>query len=367
MTASIEIAPYRLRPLRLSDGADIHRLVNDWSVVRMLSHLPFPYPRELADRWIGSTIQRQSAGQAWHFGICDDKALIGCIGVSLDAPGRAARIGYWLGRAHWGRGIATLCVTRIVAWAFETLPASQILADVAQDNPASIALLRRLGFSEAGRTTIAFLSRGGEPCPVLTMSLARSGFSSVAARLGTVSAETSADHDPGMTPRPTGPATATAMPAASGAGTVPDGIATKRPASAAPRILLVVAAVLVDRENRVLIARRPPGKPLAGLWEFPGGKVEHNESPEQALIRELHEELGVDLSAGCIAPLTFVSENSGGRHLLMPLFICRRWRHDPVGREGQELAWVSPEALHAYPMPNPDRPLIPLLQELLSG
>ena len=131
------------------------------------------------------------------------------------------------------------------------------------------------------------------------------------------------------------------------------------------RIVLVAAVALVDADGRVLIARRPDGKPMAGLWEFPGGKVEAGERPETALLRELKEELGVDASEACLAPLTFASHSYSDFHLLMPLFVCRRWQGMVTAREKQELAWVKPLKLRDYPMPPADIPLIPHLIDLL--
>jgi 8-oxo-dGTP diphosphatase len=130
-------------------------------------------------------------------------------------------------------------------------------------------------------------------------------------------------------------------------------------------VVLVSAVALIDADGRVLLAQRPPGKSLAGLWEFPGGKVEKGESPEAALIRELREELGIDTWKSCLAPLTFASHAYDDFHLLMPLFACRRWEGIPVAREGQTLAWVRPEKLRDYPMPPADLPLIPILRDWL--
>jgi 8-oxo-dGTP diphosphatase len=130
-------------------------------------------------------------------------------------------------------------------------------------------------------------------------------------------------------------------------------------------LILVVACALVDADKRVLIAQRPEGKALAGLWEFPGGKVAPGERPEHALIRELHEELGIDVSEPCLAPLTFASHAYEAFHLLMPLYICRRWEGQVMAREGQNLAWVRVTKLRDYPMPPADLPLIPHLIDLL--
>ena len=131
------------------------------------------------------------------------------------------------------------------------------------------------------------------------------------------------------------------------------------------RLVLVSAVALVDADGRILLAQRPAGKPLAGLWEFPGGKVNPGETPEMALIRELSEELGIDVAASCLAPFTFASYTYPDFHLLMPLYICRKWSGIPTAREGQRLAWVRPARLGDYPMPPADPPLVAMLRDLL--
>jgi len=130
-------------------------------------------------------------------------------------------------------------------------------------------------------------------------------------------------------------------------------------------VVLVVAVALVDADGRVLLAERPAGKPMAGLWEFPGGKVREGETPEAALIRELKEELGIDVTAGCLAPFTFASHGYEDFHLLMPLYVCRRWQGMVTPHEGQRLAWVRPPRLADYPMPPADKPLVAMLRDLL--
>ena len=131
------------------------------------------------------------------------------------------------------------------------------------------------------------------------------------------------------------------------------------------KLLLVVACALIDADRRVLIAQRPEGKSLAGLWEFPGGKVEPGESPEAALIRELEEELGISTRTACLAPVSFASHSYDNFHLLMPLYACRKWQGDPVPREHTALKWVRPQQLRDYPMPPADEPLIAALCDLL--
>jgi 8-oxo-dGTP diphosphatase len=131
------------------------------------------------------------------------------------------------------------------------------------------------------------------------------------------------------------------------------------------KVVSVAACALIDADGRVLLAQRPEGKSMAGLWEFPGGKIEAGETPEQSLIRELEEELGIVVKEACLAPLTFASHSYPDFHLLMPLYVCRRWDGMVTAREGQQLAWVRPNRLRDYPMPPADVPLIPHLTALL--
>jgi 8-oxo-dGTP diphosphatase len=131
------------------------------------------------------------------------------------------------------------------------------------------------------------------------------------------------------------------------------------------KVVSVAACALIDADGRVLLAQRPEGRSMAGLWEFPGGKIEAGETPEQSLIRELEEELGITVKEACLAPLTFASHSYADFHLLMPLYVCRRWDGMVTAREGQSLAWVRPNRLRDYPMPPADVPLIPHLIALI--
>ncbi|WP_240775180.1 bifunctional GNAT family N-acetyltransferase/(deoxy)nucleoside triphosphate pyrophosphohydrolase [Neokomagataea tanensis] len=305
----------------------------------MLSRIPFPYPRDLADKWIASTVTDSQNGNAYHFAITRDGLLLGVVGLTRLDEKNSATLGYWMGPHLWGQGITTRAAQRVTEWAFNYLKLSRLTADVSVDNPASAAVLRKIGFREIGEGKRRFVSRGQE-CPVTLFE-----------KIPT--AQTSG-HDVDDTP--TQEAQAETTPPASSAPQLPP----------KNRTLLVVAAALINQDGHILLAQRPEGKPLAGLWEFPGGKVEPNESPEQALIREMQEELGIDLKGACLSPFTFVSADVGKFHLLMPLYVVRRWRGQPSGKEGQALAWVKAEDLKRYPMPDPDVPLIPLLQELLG-
>ena len=313
-----------LRPLKAADAESLHRLVNDWEVTRTLAVVPFPYPRELADEWIASTVKEIAAGTAFHLAITGDEVgqevLVGVVGLQLDKPTRTGRLGYWVGRRFWGHGVATEAAGRMVSWALANLDLDRVQADVDKENPASAGVLHRIGFTQTHEATRDFPARGGSR-PVWHFEIDRDGV------FGAVQA----------------PAIQT--------GDKP--------------LLLVAACALIDPDGRILLARRPEGKKMAGLWEFPGGKLNPGETPEVALIRELKEELGIDVSAACLAPFAFASHAYGSFHLLMPLFLCRRWKGTPTGRENQTLAWVWPRKLTEYEMPPADKPLIPLLRDFL--
>jgi 8-oxo-dGTP diphosphatase len=313
-----------LRALKPEDAESLHRLVNNWEVTRTLTVVPFPYPRELADKWIASTLKELAEGTAYQLAITGDEAgqevLVGVIGLHVDRATRLGRLGYWVGRRFWGHGVATEAAKRLVSWALANLDIDRIQAHVDKENPASAAVLRHVGFHQIGESVRDFPARGGSR-PVWDFEADR----------GDIFGETEA------------PATAT--------GDKP--------------VLLVVACALVDPDGRILLARRPEGKKLAGLWEFPGGKVNPSETPEAALIRELKEEIGIDVAASCLAPFTFASYAYDTFHLLMPLYLCRRWRGTPMGRENQTLAWVRPSRLNEFEMPPADKPLIPLLRDFL--
>ncbi len=321
-----------LRPLELDDAEAMHRLVNDWEVTRTLAVVPFPYPRSLADEWIVSTREQLAAGSAYNLAIAgregEQETLVGVVGLRVDAPARRGTLGYWVGRRFWGHGVATEAAGRLARWAFANLDIERIAADVATDNAASAAVLRKVGFRQTGEARKPFLARGGE-VDVFVFEAARDDLFGV----------------PQATPDlPAEPAEA---------------------AADAKPLVLVAACALIDADGRVLLARRPEGKAMAGLWEFPGGKLGPGETPEHALIRELREELGIDVATACLAPFAFASHAYERFHLMMPLYLCRRWRGRPQPREGQTLAWVRPAKLADYPMPPADAPLVPLLRDFL--
>ncbi len=312
-----------LRPFRAEDAGPLRRLISEWAIVRNLAAVPYPYEPEHAEAWIESARAQSAAGSAYHLAVAraDSGELVGGIGLRVDPAARQGQLGYWIGRHHWRQGYATEAAARLAGWGLANLSLDTLLAEVAADNPASLAVLRRVGFRPTGEATRDFPARGGET-RVVTLTAGR--------------------HEIFGSPA-----------------------APKAAVGGARAILLVAACALIDADGRVLLARRPEGKKLAGLWEFPGGKVDEGETPEAALIRELHEELGIDVSAACLAPFAFASHGYDGFHLLMPLYLCRRWQGTPQAREGQALAWVRPNRLHTYKMPPADEPLVPMLRDFL--
>lgn len=306
-----------LRPLVAADAPVFHRLINDWEICRRLPDAPFPYPAQLASGWIEAAAHDREHRRAEQFALVEAAggALIGVAGLRLAKGQKSAELGYWLGRAYWGQGYGLEAARRLVDWGFAGLPIGQMTAMVAADNDVSVALLSRLGFAQSGKGTKEFSCRPGQKMPVKHFTLARD-------------VPVAASEEPG-------------------------------------RVVLVVAVALIDAQGRILLARRPEGKKMAGMWEFPGGKMDAGETPEAALARELQEELGIEVAASDLAPFVFASHPYDSFHLLMPVFLCRRWKGKPVPKEGQVLAWVAPDRLVEYPMPPADRPLIPMLRDFL--
>jgi 8-oxo-dGTP diphosphatase len=307
-----------LRPLRAEDAPAFHRLINDWDICRKLPDAPFPYPVELASEWIAAAGADREAGKAQQFALLEEASgvLIGCAGLRLARDGKSADLGYWLGRKFWRQGFGLEVAARLTSWGLAEMQISKITATVADDNEASLAVLARAGFTETGKGTKAFLCRAEAKLPVRHFAATRE------------------------MPKSAEPV-------------------------AKPPVILVAACALIDAGGKVLLARRPEGKKMAGLWEFPGGKIEPGETPEAALVRELKEELGIVVEAKNLAPFAFASHPYDSFHLLMPLYLCRRWQGKPQPREGQALAWVAPDRLVEYPMPAADRPLIPMLRDFL--
>ncbi len=376
--APLRTERFTLRALRPGDAEALHRLVNDWEVVRMLARLPFPYPRPLAGEFIASTRQQLVDGRGYHLAITGQdgaqEVFLGVAGLRLDGrQKRVASLGYWVGRAFWGHGVASEAAGRLARWAMANLDLDRLVASADTQNPASMAVLRRIGFREQGAGRESVL-RGGQRevrlftagreelfgTPDIASNVAPSTGPGSGREIGAGSFPAAAAGT-GATPGHA-PMHAPGNPPAS----TLDGAPANAPQPSPQRPLLLVAAcALVDADGRVLLARRPEGRPMAGLWEFPGGKLAPGETPEAALIRELREELGIDVAQSCLAAFAFASHAYERFHLLMPLYLCRRWRGTPVAREGQTLAWVRPARLSEYDMPPADKPLIPLLRDFL--
>lgn len=309
----IETARLRLRPLAETDAPAVAMLLDDWEVARNTSNIPFPYSLETAIEFVSKVAEETANGRAIVFAVEErlSRQLIGCVGSSI-CDGRA-EIGYWFGRAFWNKGYASEALARCLRLLFDDFAVEEAWASVLPGNPASRRVLDKAGFlfDETRRSELP--ARGIVD-----------------------------DLDYLILPRAT----------------------WLRQRSERP-LLLVVAAALVDADGRVLLAQRPPGKSMAGHWEFPGGKVKSGESPEEALIRELKEELGIDVGGSCLAPLAFASHDYETFHLMMPLYVCRRWEGIPRGCEGQTLAWAPPARLGDYPMPPADIPLVAHLRDWL--
>lgn len=325
-STSGKVASVALRPLAQDDAAIFHKLINDWEICRRLPEAPFPYPREQAEAWVAAAVAERTAGRAYEFALLDETGkMIGSAGLRLTSSRSSATLGYWIGRRFWRRGYGGAAVAQLLRWAFDELPVGTVAATVAADNEVSIAVLQRAGFIETGTGHAKFIGQPGANLPVCHFAITRESLA-----MQGMTAPESVIH---------------------AVSTMP--------------LVLVAACALIDRRGRILLARRPPGKKMAGLWEFPGGKLAPGETPEAALVREMKEELGITLKESDVAPFAFASHGYEQFHLLMPLYLARRWTGTPEPREGQSLAWVPPSRLDEYPMPPADRPLLPLLRDFL--
>jgi len=302
-----------LRAPRREDADALVELLADPAVARHTARIPHPYTRADAERFVAAAAKERAEASGIALAIEEraTNAAVGCIGGPF-APG-TAELGYWLGRPFWGRGYATEAVRRCLRLLFEDCDRGLVWAGAPTANPASRRVLEKAGMLFERHERIHFPARGAdEEVAVLTLDRER-----------------------------------------------------WRAAHAARPHGMVAAVALIDADGRVLLAERPAGKSMAGLWEFPGGKLDAGETPEAALVRELAEELGIDVAASCLAPIAFASHDYDTFHLLMPLYACRQWRGTVEPREGQRLAWVRPTRLADYPMPPADVPLVAALRDLL--
>ncbi|MGB0552344.1 MAG: bifunctional GNAT family N-acetyltransferase/(deoxy)nucleoside triphosphate pyrophosphohydrolase [Alphaproteobacteria bacterium] len=301
-------AQLRFRSLDERDLESLIEFAGDEEFARWTAAIPHPFSEADGRAYIEASQQENRLLFAVEEIASGD--FIGCI--RIDAEAGVGDIGYWVARPHWGKGYAVEAAKRITRLAFEALELKALEAEVMQGNLASEKVLLAAGFEKSGE---AVGTRGRyDGVATFRYQLAQRDWATNAAS------------------KPT---------------------------------LLVVAVAMVDADGRVLMAKRPAGKKLAGLWEFPGGKVSPGETPEAALIRELEEELGVDTRESCLAPFTFASHEYEDFRLLMPLYVCRVWQGTPQPKEGQELSWVRPVRMRDYPMPPADEPLVAMLCDLL--
>ncbi len=294
-----------LRPLLASDAAALFSLLDDHEIARQTPNLPCPYGYDMAVRWIAESRPSLYAGEEFLFGAFTRTcaSLAAVIKLALDPALPEAEIGYWVDARHRRRGIAGEAVRKVADFAFATLGLARLSAGVLDGNPASLRVLAKAGFRETRRGKI------GER----------------AASFHTLDAT---------------------------------------PAKGLP--LYVAAVAMIDDYGRVLIAKRPAGKAMAGLWEFPGGKVEPGERPRAALARELSEELALEATLSDLWPFAMASHRYPKFQLLMPLLLCRRWSGAPQPREGQAIAWATANALARFPIPAADAPLVEELSPLLA-
>jgi 8-oxo-dGTP diphosphatase len=296
-----------LRPPVEADADEIERYVSDPDIALPTANIPHPYPRGGAREWVALS----RGAFDWVIRRNEDGALVGAIGLQPPVAG-TAELGYWIGKPFWGQGYATEAAKAVIAHGFARMGLRAIEAGVRPVNVASIRVQEKAGLMLNREEKRPMPARGGpEMQPVRRITF---------------------DHWCVLNPAPT---------------------------------VFVVAVALIDRDGRVLIAQRPEGKSMAGLWEFPGGKVAAGETPEGALIRELKEELGIDTIASCLAPFTFASHRYEDFHLLMPLYLCRKWQGEVRALEHVALKWVRAARLGDYEMPPADKPLVAMLRDFL--
>jgi len=309
---ALETPRLRLRRLTEDDIDALVDIVSPWEVARYTSLIPHPYARSDAATFVEGALLDRNANTRHVFGIERriEGDLIGNIEVNMGTGDDT--FGYCLSMEHWGKGYVSEAAQALVRFAFQRAGKKELTAAVHPDNPASMRVLEKAGFAYSHINT----SIGGR-C------------SDVESRIYTLKAEDWFTRE-----------------------------------DAKPK-LLVTAVALIDTDGRVLMAQRPKGKSMAGLWEFPGGKVHDDETPEVALVRELKEELNIDITESCLAPFTFASHAYESFHLIMPLYLCRTWKGTVAGMEGQQLKWVRPMRLNQLPMPPADIPLVAMLMDFL--
>ena len=307
-----------IRLPKQTDAARLTELLSDPGVGTFFPNVPFPCRQEDAVAFIDSANGDTNfpIGDVFVIEIPGDRTVIGCIGVrpeDLSDGTIAGEIRCWIGRNSWGHGYATEAIEALLPYCFDSLALDRVTASVDGENTASRRVLEKVGFRATDIVDSWHPAQAAVRKPVFM---------------------------------------------------VLESVRWKATQSTL-LILTVVAVALLDGDDRVLVAQRPAGKSMAGLWEFPGGKIADGESPEAALIRELDEELGINIEQSCLAPFCFASHRYETFHLLMPLYLCRVWEGQPRGREGQALKWVAMENLADLAVPAADVPLVAMLRDYL--
>jgi 8-oxo-dGTP diphosphatase len=300
-----------LRPLNEKDAEELTRLANDKRVAQTLARLPHPYTLQDAHHFINYA--KKAIKEKNHINLAiirrADQALLGVIGLEEE-------VGYWLGHEYWGQGYGKEAMKALVHFAFLTLQKDKLSASVFQVNIASRRIFEGLGFQQIRTKECTSVSYEGTK-PGFLYALSREEF-------------------------------------------LKEYMAIKRP------VTWVVAGVLFNEKGQMLLTERAVGKKMAGIWELPGGKIEAGETPEQALIRELKEELDIEVKPENLETFTFISYPYETFHLVMPFYICRIWEGTPRGAEGQKLAWVGYNDLSQYPVPSADVLFCHKLADLLG-
>lgn len=301
-----------LRPLERKDAEALARLANDKRVAENLARLPFPYTLQDAHHFIDYTKEAMKEKKHIILAITrrDDQTLMGVIGLEEE-------VGYWLGHEYWSQGYGKEAMKGLVHFAFLTLKKDHLSASILQENIASWRIFEGLGFKRMDIKECTSVNYEGTK-PGFLYALSREAF-------------------------------------------LKECMAIKRP------IIWVVAGVLLNEKGQILLTTRPAGKKFAGIWELPGGKIEEGETPEQALIRELKEELDIEVKEENLEPFTFASYPYESFHLVMPLYICSTWERTARGVEGQRLAWITYKDLNQYPVPAADILLCHQLGDLLGN
>ncbi len=288
-----------LRPFLDSDSQSMAELLNDIRVSERLRRVPFPYSLKDAHEFISLADNKFQQGQGLCLAIVDRKTNAFMGSCSLEEE-----LGVWLGHKHWGRGFGSEAIQALVHFGFSALSLPNIDLSALEHNTASRQIFENLGFQETGtKATVNNVTHTTEIA--VTYNLTREEY--FAALLAKV---------------------------------VP--------------VVWVVAAALIDKKGNLLLAQRPEGKTMAGVWELPGGKIEEGETPEKALVRELEEELGICVKEQDFEAMTFASYHYHSFHLVMPLFLCRNWNGAAEGREGQALRWITYKDLPGIPTPSAD-------------